>query len=375
MRAAVLRLGIVASLVISLGAAVAACLLPDIGVDESIATTTTTAPPEDAGPDVAPGCMHASYPDQPKVPDLAAGPDVVFAVRKVDLGELSDPVPGLDLDKECTCFEGTGDSCATKQPMPQCDSEGGIDSATSGLFKRLTMYLDSSNFGSALYSSRADQGFWTILIKLTGYDGEPDDPVVNVTIFVSPGLGKQPLWDGTDEWPVAAESFAPDGGMDGGPPPPLYVADGAYVANNVLVATIPSVGFRLSAAEYPFDIKLVGGVLVGPLKGSGPSLHIEKGVLAGRWRSGDFLASLSSFEVLGSKLCMDNLAYSNVRGAICNARDILANGTDAKSKPCDSVSLGVGFEASQAKIGMTANPEMVMPNCAPGQDPAMDTCL
>src|SRR5204863_1414486 len=135
------------------------------------------------------------------------------------------------------------------------------------------------------------------------------------------------------EMPDGGVDGGMDGGMDGGAATPLYVADGAYVSDGVLVATIPSVGFRLSSAEFPFDVKLVGGVLVAPLKGAGPSLHIENGVLAGRWTVHDFLAALSSFETFGSKLCKNNPIYSNVKGAICKARDILADGTSPKSKP------------------------------------------
>jgi hypothetical protein len=374
MRAPLLRLGIVAGLFISMGAAFGACLLPDIGVDESTSptTTTTTTTTMDAGPDVPPVCMHATYPDPPKDPDQPAISDVVFAVRKVDLGEVSDPAPGLDLDKECTCFANAGDSCSTKQPAPQCDIAGGIDSATSGLFKKLVPYLGSDNFGSAHYSTRAEQGFWTILIKVADYNGTPNDPNVGVTIFVSPGMdvnmGMVPKWDGTDEWPVSADSFESGDA-------PRYVADGAYVADSVLVATIPAVGFRLSAAEFPFDVKLVGGVIVAPLKGEGPSLHIEKAVMAGRWKAQDLLAAVSNFEFLGAKLCTDHPAYSQVKGPICNARDILADGNGAKSSPCDSVSLGVGFNANLAKIGSKAPAEPIMENCDPGQDPADDKCL
>src|SRR5262249_33614588 len=150
-------------------------------------------------------------------------------------------------------------------------------------------------------------------------------------------------------------------------------ADGAYVANHVLVATIPAVGFTLSGAESPFRVKLVGGVLTAPLDGEGAATQLKGATLAGRWNAIEMLSALTAFQALQMPLCKNNPVYEPVKGAICNARDILSNASLATSTPCDSLSVGVGFDASQAKIGLVvpADPPVV---CPAGQDPATDKC-
>ncbi len=357
-------------------AAFGACLLPEITVAEETETLPDAGP--DTGPDAEPdappaGCVRATYPPPPGGSDAVSVPDIVVAMHIIDMGEVSPEPPGFDLDFTCTCFEEAGDSCSTKLSKPRCDGPGGVDNAASKLFKLVTDNLGEAYFGSDFYSSRADLGLWSVLFRISGYNGSPNDPNVTVALFVSSGTsGVTPLWDGTDKWSVSSDSLGPKGDVTD----PLYLSDGGYVNDGVLVATLPSVALRLSGSEDTISVHLAGGVVSGQLVFDDLGAHITKGVIAARWSEKEVFASLASFRgPMGTMLCNDGgFVYNSVRANVCSNRDILSDSIQAAATPCDALSLGIGFEADPAMLGdvkMAADPAGA---CPEGQSPAEDSC-
>lgn len=358
-----------------------ACLLPEIGVSEKVETTGGAGGTAGAGGTGGTGaggptgCIRATYPPPPTTGDGPSMDDLVVAFHSIDMGDTvgADP-PGLDLDFTCTCFEEAGDTCTTGASKPRCDGPGGVDNAGSKLFQLVVDYLGDTYFGSDYYSSSADIGEWSLLVRISGYNGTPDDPEVGVALFVSPGMemAAVPKWDGTDAWPISDDTVGASGTTD----EPIHVSNGAYVAEGTLVATMPSAAINLSGGTSTITVRILGGVISGKLLVEPFGARIEGGVIAARWAVKDVFAALSSYRGPNdSKLCKDgSFVYNAVKSRVCGAQDILTDPLLPASAPCDALSLGIGFTADPALLGPVVPAAVPSDGCPDGQDPADDFC-
>jgi opacity protein-like surface antigen len=328
----------------------------------------------------------------------------VAAVRSVDFDEQLDmeegPTVGYDLDKECTCSGGEP-TCAPPGNAPvDCDGPGGRDNAVSRLFSQLTLF-ESQAFSSSYQSQRADEGAWSLLIRVIGYNGEPDDNDLQVAIYPSPGLdadpclNQVPAWDGSDVWPVDAIALEPPmgqggaggmGGAGGGGPScesapgydldkPLYLSEVAYVSGGVLVAALPDASLVLSSSSSNTALDLVGGFLTATLESAPGGYALRNGVLGGRWRLADFFGVVGTIESNNLPICKNHTLYGPVKNIVCNYPDITAAAAGTQATPCDSLSFGMAFEAEPAELGIVVvGPPPNQTTCPPSEDPTGDNC-
>lgn len=334
------------------------------------------APTPDAGHDVTmmpetgppPGCMRATYPDPPGgMDDGIDTPGLVFAVHSIDLGDMG-TTPGYDLDNVCTCFQDAGGSCVGHSSVlsSYCDAMGGIDNAGAKLFMLLA--LAGPTVSSMNYSKRADEGAWSFLIRVQGYNGKPDDPKVNVALYPSKGAKvKPPMWDGTDVFLAVPDSVG-DGGVDD----PSFKSNGAYVSGGVLVATIPNTELTITGGgSNTITIRLSAGVITGKLAQVNTLWHLQAGTLAARWPVTEVFNSLSSFrDNNGKPFCTNQVAYALAKTRICDGADILVDGTQPKSAPCDALSIGLGFSADPVVLGGVSDAGALTDGCPAATDPA-----
>lgn len=316
------------------------------------------------------GCQPATYPDPPAGADNGVSNEIVLAMRTLDFGEGSPTPPGYDLDHVCTCFEDAGPSCVSSQP--HCDAPHGVDNASAQIFDLVQLATGAANFGSASFSKRIEQGFFSLLLRVRGYNGKPDDPAVDVAVFPSPGAEITPvIWDGTDQWQVSQTSLT-------GPSlnKPLYVSAGAYVTHGTLVAALPNILAVLGATKGSISLRLTDGVITGKLAKGPVGWTLTGGVIAARWAEQDIFAALGTYrDGKNLPICTDStLAYGTAKTAICKGLDILTDASGASSQPCDALSLGFGFTAQQAQLGAIAPPPIPSPGCPPATDPTTDKC-
>jgi hypothetical protein len=371
------------------------------------------AAPMDAGSDVdaAPSvCQGVAYPDPPEGTDNPSDAmEFTVAVRSVDLGEGGDktnPV-GLNLDKFCTCL-GEGPSCkdppyATKED--HCDDKGGVDNAASRLFAALDIALPSDKFGSGFYSEKAEQGNWTLLLRVTGYNGELNDPRVTVAVYGPAGLQASsksgaggtgggggagpsdpcqtdpdagpivetiPCWNGHDVWRVADTSVGPTQSVD----EPLYFDPNAYISKGFLVASVSQTKLNLGGATSYLGLRLTAGTIVGAIQApqvDGLGFRIVNGTLAARWTTEDIFETLSTFSAEGAKLCTNDNLYPLFKERVCSFVDISSK-LGGATLECDSISFGMRFNTFPVKLGDIAQVQKPMPACPPEFDPATDTC-
>jgi len=347
-------------------------------------------------------CVPHRWPDPPLADDPSSESlEFVAAVRTVDMGDEAPdldsvgPKIGYDLDQVCT-GEGDGSSCLIPNGTALADFKdgpGGIDNRAAKLFASAKAFSDK--IGSLRYSEGAENGNWSILVRVSGYNGTANDASVTVAIFPSPGIhalscipdSAKPAWDGSDVWPVDSSGLEKGAGpgSDGGTGPcgtgvtgftydqPKFQDTHAYVSKGVLVANLPTAALVFTSGSSGTAVKLTAGFVTAEVVKGANGYGLTKGVLTGRWKATDMFAAVSHVVASAQSVCTDSPIYQAVKLAVCNSRDI-AGTLGGPTTPCDALSLALSFEASPAKMGLVFPSKALVSNCPKATDPAVDNC-
>ena len=345
-------------------------------------TQVADAQDEESGQDASESgtCGSARPPDPPATSTGGGGIEFVVAVKQIDFGDVAgNPKEvGYDLDARCTC-QGQGDACLREEAwatvVDACDGPQGRDNAAGALFSKLSPLL--TDFGSDDWSQGATEGDWSILLRVRGYNGTPDDDQVRLDWFVPHDFwvdkgddSIQPAWDGNDVWPIRESSVVdPDAGAQSLEEPRFYDPH-AYVTGGMLVASFPESAFQVSD-KYLLDF--VGSFITARVVETSGGWELQEGLLASRWKTASILGQLGRVVILGMSVCTDHPTYEGLKSQICSYSDIYS-GVGTPTTPCDSISAGMAFEAKPAKLGPVLPQASEPTNCPPAVDPAGDTC-
>lgn len=350
------------------------------------------------------GCISAGVPTPEQRPAATGGADIgafFMAVKDMALGSLDrngQPTKdawaelGFDLDGQCTssptCPQESGESCSNAPPSPDgtyCrdNTFGKLEAqaiAVDGLGK--TFGLSNDGFNCAL--CRGDYNF---LIRVSGWNGEPNDNNVRLDLYPSPGLETQgatwncdvtlqpkaPVgaWKTNTCWAPGAAFTVQEGSFEGtlsgdGTLPDAIINDpAAYVRENYLIAQLPEDAlfwFPGKSAAVAYPMKFQRGIIAALLvKNADGSYSATDGTIAGRSKKEDLL---SAFQDLG--LCEDNSLWQLATTSINISRDVLANGTTSVEAQCDAMAIGIGFTAQAAEFSGTTRPPETLPGCPTG---------
>jgi hypothetical protein len=399
------RAGLIA--LAALVAAPAACRqitgVSDLAFEDAGAGGSSSGSDGGSGGDAGPLCQSVTYPDPVDASDDPSDAQAfTVAIRSIDLGEdaTADNPVGLNIDKLCTCL---GDGASCKSPSyaneDHCDDQGGVDNAAATLFSALSTALPADKFGSAYFSSKAEQGSWTLLLRVTGYNGQLDDARVTVAIYAPAGLQSSsksgssdpssdpcqtdpdagpavqtiPCWNGYDVWRVSDSSVGSTQSID----EPLYVDANAYVSTGFLVASMSELSLAMGGEMTFWGMKVVSGTLVGALQSpqvDGLGFRIVNGTISARWRLSDVFQTLSTFSAEGQNLCKDDEPiYSLFKERVCASTDISSK-LGGVTLECDSLSFGMRMQTFPVKLGDIAPIMLPLTTCPPEFDPATDTC-
>ena len=340
-----------------------------------------TGAPGNIGPDGGSGdagpatCAHATYPPPPESAPEGGDIDFTVALRSIDIGEESGAGAGLDLDKTCTCHFNEGASCIYPDyaDQKQCDDPEGRDNSIAKVFETIQTFLGAEEFGSKHFSARAEAGKWSLLTRVYGYNGEPNDAQVTVAIYPTTwndAALPAPTWDGNDVWPASAAALEDGITLD----KPRFTDPKAYVTNNVLVGSLPQVFINLSGNGGDLGVRLTAGTVMGRIEKVGERYKLTDGIIAARWRTIDIFKVTSAISAGGMPLCNNgDLPYTSFKDLICRNVDI-ASTLGGPTADCDSLSFGMKFTAEAVLLGSPYTPENEPPACSPEQDPANDSC-
>jgi hypothetical protein len=252
---------------------------------------------------------------------------------------------GFDLDGVCTC-PGAG-SCRSMKNGKQgpCDPPGtGVDNAGGAVITLLYAGSDTMAFG---LQANIDNGIHGVVLKVSGWNGQPDDPDVMVSLYNVAGVdGGKLAYDGRDEVYAADESILAE------PLGSRYYDPRAYVTGGVLVADI-DFSLRLVILQPAADaaqevmVPLHTARLVGRLKKvSDTGVEMLDAQLVGRLPQGDVFAQLGKLGI-----CQGTAEYDGLKNNLCTALDIASNATnDGKDTACDALSFAVGLVVKPARL-------------------------
>jgi hypothetical protein len=347
------------------------------------------------------GCISAGVPspDQRPPPSGASEiPPFFLAVKDMALGSLDrngNPSAdawkelGFDLDGVCTasptCPESS-DPAACSAAVPSEDGTycrdntfGKLESqaiAVDGLGKEFG--LSNDGFNCAL--CRGDYNF---LIRVTGWNGQPEDNNVRLDLYPSPGLETQSAtwtcdlnanvgaWKSNQCWAPGAGFTVEEGSFDGaigpnGELPDAKINDpAAYVREGYLIALLPEDAFfwfpgQSAALAYP--LKIQRGVIATRLVDNGDGTYsADDGTIAGRAKKDDLI---EAFESLGLCQTTQENLWNLANTSINISRDVLASGTNSPEATCDGLALGIGFTAVSASFSGTTRTAAPLPGCS-----------
>jgi hypothetical protein len=341
-------------------------------------------PPEDDT--VAVGCTDGSNAPPARPPESSASdagtdvPDFWVALRDVllDQGDNQWADIGYNIDNRCT---DASNAATTTECIPvegrahEVDGTRGIDNSFG---HNLFPLLDLAFEGLDLTAIAAElRGLGNPLLRVRGWNGTLNDNRVQIiltqSVFGTPSnegappdvfvIGSaafldaegtipapEPIWDGTDYFWGRDDTFAvPAAAPDLDAATALVVDNNAYVANGLLVATIPDGAEILLVGDgLGTSVRLSGTVAtfsIGALKLDGAASTTV--TIAGRWGYTDLLRTAESVGV-----CPSSPTYRTLQTQVTAMQDVLLDPRpDNQGTLCDAVSLGITFEAYPANIG------------------------
>jgi hypothetical protein len=329
--------------------------------------TTTSSSSSSSGSDA-----HAEPPQPgPQNPGDGTGA-TVFAVTHLYVGDTNrdgtpDPANawkqyGFDLDGKIS-DQYSVDLCkpqsnaAPKTVYP--DGYAGIDNSFGKNILPILLGL-TADFSQKVNDSIA-QGQGTLLIDIEQLGAGADYNPLLARLYQSADLGQPPHFDGTDHWPVAPESLVSPTDVTSAKVsmPQSYVFADTWVGSyqGDMHLKLPSAGFML-------DITIHHPVIAMKLDPAHKSA--VNGTIAGLVPTESFVQMIKQIAGQFDPALCNGPTIDSITTQIRQASDSLADGSQDPTKTCDSISIGIGFDAVVDQLGAVAPPTPPPPNpCAP----------
>ena len=321
------------------------------------------------------GPVHA----EPPAPGAVVAPDgaghVTFAINTLLVGDLDREGSavagawkqyGFDLDGKISGVgqpDGLAGLCAplgsASAAVVHLDGDDGIDNAFGKSLLPLILGVEprfSSGIGRALGA-----GGTTVLIDLDGLGAGGDYTGMTARLYTGAPLGKTPVYDGSDVWPVRADSLLSPGDVGSAR---LSVTD-SYVVGDTWVGRFEG--------ELTLELPWLD-TLTMHLRVRDPILSMSLdaargratlGTLAGVISTADLLAEAAAEALLvDPTLCPATTTVASILAELGAVSDILVDGTQDPATACDGISIGLGFNAARVTRGSIVAPAPASPPVA-----------
>jgi hypothetical protein len=279
------------------------------------------------------------------------GEGVTFALTSIDFGNEPSgewKTVGLNLDglvsdelSTDVCLPSSGGDPATAYP----DGNDGIDNSFGKNLLPLLQAL-SPDWQAGVEMALAE-GRFSAMVKMYCLPDTGDAALVS-KVFNGTDLGAVPLFDGTDEWPVAPEIL----GNPVDPESSTLVFENSSVVGSAFdsgsgetfVLTVP-ITFNNQTALL--KLTLYGARVTMDL--SDDRRSATNGIIAGVLNTEEVVDQVKKIAFIEG-LC-EEATYQQILTTIRRASDILADGTQDPTMTCDGMSFGLRFEMSEAQLG------------------------
>jgi hypothetical protein len=331
----------------------------------------------DAGP-----CGEIGLPAEPVGAADAGGPPLLVALSLLDFAPIA--APGFNLDRACST-DLASSTCKTNVLEPTFDrhakdkSVTGLDNASFSLIASIGS-LSTLLTAPGINRGIAD-GKYGAVVRITDWNGQPDDNDVQIEIFPAIGLLPRANADAgfapSDQW-ILDTRFQADADAS------KVKTVRAWVTGNQLVGRFAQIAFPVFIDQdpKPFDIDLTDAILTATLT----TTSLTNGTVAGRWKTADLLGQMRTIFVKDANglsntvLCEPvpaaQLLYGSLKKEVCDARDIRGDSNDTADLGCDAVSAAMHIEAYPVtSLGVFDAGAPVSPRCeVDGAVPVGDDC-
>jgi hypothetical protein len=292
-----------------------------------------------------------------------------FAMRNIRFGDTDDAgYPsfeawrslGFDIDGLATTSTSTNvcELFAGAARANQVDGVGGIDNSFGENVVPIILAALGSD-ATAVFDQSLEKGQASTFILIDALGADSNAIPLATRMFVGAPPSMAPQWNGTDVFPIDSTSFD-DAGTAALAFAHSYVNDGVFVAEppsglgSIWIGTKDGIAYRLAITHLQFEMRIAsdasgasGGVLSGILP--------TEALVALAWSVGGRI----------SKSLCAAAAFASFAMLFEQASDILVDGTQDPTKPCDGISVGLGFSASRVQLGATTT-------VPPAPDPCVD---
>jgi hypothetical protein len=313
---------------------------------------------------------HADPPAPGPMKEGDGAASVTMAISKLYLGDTNrDGTPnkvngwkqyGYDLDGKISTTAST-DLCKPRNNAPPKnvypDGDKGIDNSFGKNILGIILGI-AADAPTKVNQGIAD-GKFTIMLDMqklgTGTDYNP----ILTRLYGGADLGTAPKWDGTDKWPVIQELLSNPSDIKSA----KVQFPSAYVVGNTWVSgSKGSIVLSLSVAGFTLDLTISNAVITVDIDNAHKTG--KNGIIAGVLGTDTLTSELKKVAGAFDPSLCSGPTIDSIVSQIEQASDIGADGSQDPTKPCDGISIGLGFDASVVQLG----------DIAPKGDPKPSPC-
>ena len=287
------------------------------------------------------GCS-GNPPARPVADDPSNGGDLdlVFAVHDIDYGSNGTwKTLGFDLDGTNTVPGGAPPNCVWGggEPGPAAFDHGcGLDNVIGAAIWEIFVPFLGDSFNTAEMTEAVQAGTRGLVLRVTGYNGQPNDTTVGLSVYKTTGVDS-PTWAGADRWSLIRDGLKGESVLLS-----KFVDPQAYVADGVLVARLEKFPMGLKIVNTPVSwVTLDRSVFSAAIAyDTGKKFYrLDQGRLGGMLNATEFLDAIRV-----AAGCFDLDEY---RVQACSNLDVaLDDGAE-----CNAWSMAVAFGAWEAELG------------------------
>jgi hypothetical protein len=318
----------------------------------------------DLGPGIQP-------PEAPAAKPTDGTADVTFAVRKLYLGDINRDGTvdktngwkqfGFDLDGKISTASSTDlckprNNAAPKTVYP--DGDDGIDNSFGKNILGIILGIQSD--ASVKVNEGLTKGAFTVMLSMEKLGaGNEYNPIVT-RLYGGASLAAPPLFDGSDKWPVRQELLNNTTDISSAK---VQFTTSYLVKNTWVSGTKGNVDLELSISGFSLKLTIASAVITMDLDEGHKSA--TKGTIAGVIATDTLTSELKKVAGAFDPSLCTGATINSIVTQIEQASDILKDGSQDPSLPCDGISIGLGFDAATVQLGDIADPAT----------PAADPCI
>ncbi len=276
-----------------------------------------------------------------------------YALRKLFLGDSQTwKGYGYNLDGKSTTSAST-DVCTRYADAPRNNQEDGTNGIDNSFGRNLMETILSLRASAQEDVNKAlNDGTFTVMVVVSGWDqasAKFSATGLSTKLYTGGAFsdgGTKPTWTTADDWPVARSLLENPDDISS---TKIKFAD-SYANNGTYVSGNPGrVALSLSFGGTLLDLNIEQAVMTMEVSGTSAT----NGRIAGVIETDKLVSALRTLGGrFATSLCTSS-TFDSIEKTVRQASDMLSNGTNTAGQPCDALSVGLSFEATEIGVPTT----------------------